>query len=82
MQKKQKDKLVKLSELAELADVRKSTLKFYAEIGILPHAEGGDGIIRLYKEKESLKRIKEIRNLRVHKRRAIDEIIEYYKKNK
>lgn len=79
MQEK-KDKLIRLSELAELADVRKSTLKYYNEIGILPHDEGGDGFIRLFNEKESLKRIKEIRKLREDKRRTIEEIIEYYKK--
>lgn len=79
MQEK-KDKLVRLSELAELADVRKSTLKYYSELGILPHDEGGDGFIRLFNEKESLKRIKEIMDLRQNKRRTIKEIIEYYKK--
>ena len=80
MQENQKDKLVSLSELAELADARRSTLKYYSEIGILPHDEGGDGARRCYKKKESLERIAEIRDLRAHKRRTIDEIIEYYKK--
>jgi DNA-binding transcriptional MerR regulator len=81
MQETKKENLVTLSELAKLAEVRRPTLKYYNEIGILPHQKGGDGLIRFFNEKESLKRFIEIKKLREIKRRTIKEIVNYYKKN-
>jgi DNA-binding transcriptional MerR regulator len=70
---KQKD-FLKLSELAELCEVRYSTIKFYSELGLLPFEQQGKRLAKYYPAKEASKRVKEILKLR-DKGQSIGEII-------
>jgi DNA-binding transcriptional MerR regulator len=46
--------------LAELADVRDSTLKFYSEQGLLPYSQAGPGLARRYDRDMAMARLHEI----------------------
>lgn len=74
------EKLVKISDLVQISGVKYSTLKYYSEIGILPFEQTEKFKDRVFNVKTCLKRLKEIKKLREVKRRTINEIIEYYKK--
>lgn len=60
--KKLKD--VKMSELAELNSVRYSTIKHYAELGLLPYQQKGKRLAKYYPTKEASQRLKEILKMR------------------
>ena len=51
---------LKLSELAELCEVRYSTIKFYSELGLLPFEQQGKRRAKYYPAKEANQRVKEI----------------------
>jgi len=70
---KQKD-FLKMSELAELCGVRYSTIKFYAELGLLPFEQQGKRLAKYYPAKEASQRLKEILKLR-DKGQSIPDII-------
>ena len=70
---KQKD-FLKMSELAELCGVRYSTIKFYAELGLLPYEQQGKRLAKYYPAKEASQRLKEILKLR-EKGQTIPDII-------
>ena len=70
---KQKD-FLKMSELAELCGVRYSTIKFYAELGLLPFEQQGKRLAKYYPAKEASQRLKEILRLK-EKGKSIGEII-------
>ena len=53
-----------MSELAELCGVRYSTIKFYAELGLLPYEQQGKRLAKYYPAKEASQRVKEILKLR------------------
>jgi len=55
---------LKMSELAELCGVRYSTIKFYAELGLLPYEQQGKRLAKYYPAKEASQRLKEILRLR------------------
>jgi CheY-like chemotaxis protein len=55
--------LLKIGELAERANLPISTLKYYTDIGLLRVVDYMEGGFRLYNEKESLLRLKRIREL-------------------
>lgn len=59
-----KKEFLKMSELAELNGVRYSTIKFYAELGLLPYEQRGKRLAKYYPAKEASKRLKEILKLR------------------
>jgi len=40
--------LLKMSELAELAGVRYSTIKYYSELGLLPYEQRGNRLAKYY----------------------------------
>lgn len=65
---------LKMSELAELCGVRYSTIKFYAELGLLPYEQQGKRLAKYYPAKEASKRLKEILRLR-EKGQTIPDII-------
>ena len=65
---------LKMSELAELCGVRYSTIKFYAELGLLPFEQQGKRLAKYYPAKEASKRLKEILRLK-EKGKSIGEII-------
>ena len=65
---------LKLSELAELCEVRYSTIKFYSELGLLPFEQQGKRLAKYYPAKEASQRVKEILRLRA-KRQTIPDII-------
>jgi len=77
---KQKD-FLKMSELAELCGVRYSTIKFYAELGLLPYEQKGKRLAKYYPAKEASQRVKEILHLK-EKGKSIGEIISYLIKQK
>ena len=55
---------LKLAELAELAGVRYSTIKYYSELGLLPYEQRGDRLAKYYPRIEATQRLKEILKLR------------------
>ena len=55
---------LKLSELAELNNVRYSTIKYYSELGLLPFEQQGKRLAKYYPIKEASKRLKKILKLR------------------
>jgi len=63
-----------MSELAELNNVRYSTIKFYAELGLLPFEQQGKRLAKYYPAKEASQRLKEILKLR-EKGQSIPDII-------
>ena len=65
---------LKMSELAELNNVRYSTIKFYAELGLLPFEQQGKRLAKYYHAKEASQRLKEILKLR-EKGQSIPDII-------
>jgi DNA-binding transcriptional MerR regulator len=70
---------VKISELVKKSGFKYSTLKYYAEIGILPYVQDERLKDRHFDLASSLQRLKEIKKLREVKRRTISEIIEFYR---
>ena len=72
---KQKD-FLKMSELAELNNVRYSTIKFYAELGLLPFEQKGKRLAKYYPTKEASQRLKEILKLK-EKGKSIGEVINH-----
>lgn len=67
---------LKMSELAELCGVRYSTIKFYAELGLLPYEQQGKRLAKYYPTKEASQRVKEILRLK-EKGKSIGEIISH-----
>lgn len=65
---------LKMSELAELNNVRYSTIKFYSELGLLPFEQKGERLAKYYPIKEASQRLKEILRLR-DKGQTIPDII-------
>jgi len=65
---------LKMSELAELNGVRYSTIKFYAELGLLPFEQQGKRLAKYYPAKEASQRLKDILKLR-GKGKTISDII-------
>ena len=67
---------LKMSELAELNNVRYSTIKFYSELGLLPFEQQGKRLAKYYPAKEASQRLKEILRLK-EKGKSIGEIISH-----
>lgn len=67
---------LKMSELAELNNVRYSTIKFYAELGLLPFEQRGKRLAKYYPAKEASQRLKEILKLR-EKGQSVGEVISH-----
>lgn len=67
---------LKMSELAELNNVRYSTIKFYAELGLLPFEQQGKRLAKYYPAKEASQRLKEILRLK-EKGKSIGGIISH-----
>jgi DNA-binding transcriptional MerR regulator len=65
---------LKMSELAELNNVRYSTIKYYAELGLLPFEQHGKRLAKYYPAKEASQRLKDILRLR-EKGQSISDII-------
>ena len=68
---------LKMSELAELCGVRYSTIKFYAELGLLPYKQQGKRLAKYYPAKEASQRVKEILKLR-DKGQSVGEVISHF----
>jgi len=68
---------LKISELAELCGVRYSTVKFYAELGLLPYEQQGKRLAKYYPTKEASQKLKEILKLR-DKGQSIPEVITHF----
>ncbi len=69
-----KREFLKMSELAELNEVRYSTIKFYSELGLLPFEQKGERLAKYYPAKEASNRLREILKMR-EKGKTIPEII-------
>jgi len=69
--------LLKLSELAELAGVRYSTIKYYSELGLLPYEQRGKRLAKHYPRIEATRRVKEILKLR-GQGKTLTDIISYF----
>ena len=76
----EKEKLLTPRELAALTGLRKSTINFWSDIGLLKYKQDGPRLIRRYPEKENLERVEKIRELK-SKRLNIQEIIEAMNKD-
>lgn len=72
---------LKMSELAELNNVRYSTIKFYSELGLLPFEQQGKRLAKYYPAKEASQRVKEILRLR-DKGKSVGEVISHLLKQK
>lgn len=77
-EKIENSEFVSIGELAELGRVRYSTLKHYTEVGILDFVQLEQGLKRQYNKVKSLKRLLEIKKLKIEKRLTIAEIVEYF----
>ncbi len=69
---------LKLAELAELAGVRYSTIKYYSELGLLPYEQRGDRLAKYYPRAEATRRLKEILKLR-KQGKTLTDIISHFK---
>lgn len=65
---------IKMSDLAELNEVRYSTIKHYAELGLLPYEQKGKRLAKYYPAKEASLRLKEILKLKASGK-SLSEII-------
>lgn len=74
------EKLLTPRELAAVTGLRKSTINFWSDIGLLKYKQDGPRLMRRYPEKENLARIEKIRELK-NKRLTIPEIIEVMNKD-
>ena len=72
-----KEEYVRQSELAELNNVRPSTVKYYSELGLLPYKQQAEGLSKFYHREDSSKRLKEILEFK-KQGKSITEIISYY----
>ena len=72
-----KQEYIRQSELAELNNIRPSTVKYYSELGLLPYIQHGEGLSKFYHREDSTKRLKEILDLK-KQGKSIMEIISYY----
>lgn len=70
-------KFLKMSDLAELNGTRYSTIKHYAELGLLPYRQMGKRLAKYYPTREASKRLKEILAMRA-KGRTLSEIIGHF----
>ncbi len=70
--------LVKISELVKHSGVKYSTIKYYAEVGILPFVQSQKLKDRRFHLNNSIERLKEIKMLREERRRTISEIVEHF----
>lgn len=71
---------LKMTELAELNGVRYSTVKHYAELGLLPFEQQGKRLARKYKREEASTKLQEILRLR-EQGKSVTDIINLYIKN-
>jgi DNA-binding transcriptional MerR regulator len=71
---------LKLAELAELAGVRYSTIKYYSELGLLPYEQRGDRLAKYYPRIEATQRLKEILKLRKQGKTLTDIISHFIKR--
>ena len=79
---KNKNKLIKISELAKKAGVLISTIDFYVRQDLLKPVSFSQGNYRLFNKQESLKRLKKIKELQKNERLTIKEIAKYFKTKK
>ncbi len=79
MEKKNKNYLIKRSELVKISGVRDSTIKFYSEQGLLSYKKKDKRLARRYDQPETIKRLNEIKKLK-DKRLRIDEIKKHFRK--
>lgn len=70
---------VSIGELVRLTNSRYSTLKFYAEEGILPFEQMEENLTRRFQREKSINRIEKIKLLK-KQGLSIPEIKEYLKK--
>lgn len=64
MEKILSSEYVTIGELVRLTGCRYSTLKFYTEEKMLPFEQEEENLTRRYRQKESIHRIEEIRQMR------------------
>jgi DNA-binding transcriptional MerR regulator len=72
-----KMKRVRISEIAELNGVRYSTVKHYAELGLLPFMQDGPRLAKYYPVKEASQRLKDILKMK-ERGRFVPEIVSHY----
>jgi len=75
-----KQDFLKMSELAELNGVRYSTIKYYAELGLLPFEQKGKRLAKYYPRIEASQRLKAILKLR-EQGETVPEIINQFMKH-
>lgn len=79
---KNKNKLIKISELAKKAGVLISTIDFYVRQDLLKPVSFSQGNYRLFNKRESLRRLKKIKELQKNQRLTIKEIAKHFKTKK
>jgi len=76
MSRKKKDKnLLKIGEMARVAGVPLSTIRYYTDIGLLKVASNTKGGYRLYDKEETINIIRKIKPV-VERRRTLKQIKE------
>src|SRR5262245_49023513 len=63
MTRKTREDLLKISEMAEKADVLVSTIRYYTDIGLLKAAMTTEGGHRLYEEAPTMERLNKIKKM-------------------
>jgi len=81
MASKEEGNLLKIGELARLADVLPSTVHYYTKEGLLKFSGETRGGYRLYDRARALKRLREIRKLQEKSRWTIREIKRKFRNN-
>jgi len=74
-----KAEYVTISELVRLTGMRYSTLKFYAEIGLLPFEQLDAGLVRRYPREATLQRLEQIRRYKERDGLTISQIQERFR---
>lgn len=74
MPQNREGKLLKIGELARLAEVLPSTIHYYTKEGLLDFAESTRGGYRLYHRQQALRRLETIKKYQKKQRLTVEEI--------
>lgn len=71
------EQLFKIGQIAKKADVLPSTIRYYCNIGLLKVSNYSQGGYRLFREDETMERLKKIKEL-IDKRLTLEEIKRWF----
>jgi len=73
------DEFVTIGELVRITGMRYSTLKYYAEIGLLPFEQADARLVRRYRREDALRRLDQIRVYKERDGLTIPQIIDKFR---